>query len=51
MKGGRKILVFPFIQGCYYLITLIWPLVHIKSFMAVTGYKRDVWLVDQTIQV
>jgi hypothetical protein len=32
-------------QSIYTLITAIWPLVHIKSFMEVTGYKTDVWLV------
>lgn len=32
-------------QATYTLITAIWPLVHIESFMAVTGYKTDVWLV------
>jgi hypothetical protein len=32
-------------QGIYVLITAIWPIVHIKSFMEVTGYKTDIWLV------
>jgi hypothetical protein len=32
-------------QATYTLITAVWPLVDIKSFMEVTGYKRDVWLV------
>jgi hypothetical protein len=32
-------------QTVYYLITAIWPLVHIESFMAVTGPKTDIWLV------
>jgi hypothetical protein len=32
-------------QGTYILITAIWPIVHIKSFMDVTGYKTDIWLV------
>ena len=32
-------------QTCYYLLTGIWPLIHIDSFLAVTGPKCDVWLV------
>lgn len=32
-------------QATYILVTALWPLVHIKSFMDVTGYKTDVWLV------
>jgi hypothetical protein len=32
-------------QALYYFITGIWPLVHIESFMAVTGPKTDIWLV------
>jgi hypothetical protein len=32
-------------QTIYILITGLWPLVHIDSFMAVTGPKHDVWLV------
>lgn len=38
----RKI---PLIQGIYYLLTGIWPLLHIESFMEVTGPKTDLWLV------
>jgi hypothetical protein len=34
----------------YYLITAVWALVDIKSFMAVTGPKKDVWLV-KTVSV
>jgi hypothetical protein len=34
-----------FAQAGYYLITGLWPLVHIGSFMAMTGPKRDLWLV------
>jgi len=32
-------------QSAYTLITAIWPLIHITSFMVVTGPKYDVWLV------
>ncbi|KKO89672.1 hypothetical protein AAW12_18855 [Sphingobacterium sp. Ag1] len=33
------------IQGLYYLITGLWPIVHINSFMMLTGEKIDLWLV------
>ena len=32
-------------QCIYTLMTAVWPLIHIGSFMEVTGYKTDVWLV------
>jgi hypothetical protein len=32
-------------QTIYYLITALWPIVHIESFMQVTGPKTDIWLV------
>jgi hypothetical protein len=33
------------VQSVYMLLTGIWPLVHIESFMVVTGPKTDIWLV------
>jgi hypothetical protein len=33
------------VQGAYYLLTGAWSLLHVESFMAVTGPKTDVWLV------
>lgn len=33
------------IYAVYFLLTGIWPVVHIRSFMAVTGPKTDLWLV------
>lgn len=45
-KAMNRLLFYLILGQCAYtLITAIWPLVHIKSFMAVTGPKRDVWLV------
>lgn len=40
-----QISVLAVVQGLYFFITGIWPLIHINSFMAVTGPKVDVWLV------
>jgi hypothetical protein len=34
------------IQGLYFLVTGVWPLVHMDSFLAVTGPKTDLWLVQ-----
>ncbi|RNI22395.1 hypothetical protein [Rufibacter latericius] len=39
----RKLLLL--IQGIYFSLTGIWPLVHMPSFLAVTGPKKEVWLV------
>ena len=33
------------LQGLYYVATGLWPLVHLRSFEAVTGPKTDDWLV------
>lgn len=33
------------IQGLYTLLTALWGLIDIDSFMTVTGPKNDIWLV------
>jgi hypothetical protein len=33
------------IQGVYFLLTGVWPLISIRTFQAVTGPKVDLWLV------
>jgi hypothetical protein len=33
------------LQGIYMFVTAIWPLLSIETFMLVTGYKTDIWLV------
>ena len=38
--------IAPLGQGIYYVATGLWPVVHLKSFEAVTGKKRDGWLVQ-----
>ena len=38
------------IQGSYTLITALWAIVDIDSFMKVTGPKTDIWLV-KTVSV
>ncbi|SFN41891.1 hypothetical protein SAMN05421594_2707 [Chryseobacterium oleae] len=37
--------IFPFCQLLYYFLTALWPLIHIESFLTVTGKKTDIWLV------
>jgi hypothetical protein len=32
------------VQGIYFLITGLWPLVHLRSFQMVTGRRTDLWL-------
>jgi hypothetical protein len=45
-KPAEKFLYFLlFIQGFYYLITGFWPIIHMNSFVEVTGPKVDIWLV------
>ena len=34
------------LQGGYFLLTGIWPLVHMPSFLYVTGDKAELWLVE-----
>jgi hypothetical protein len=34
-----------FAQAIFFLVTGVWPLLDIKSFMKVTGAKIDIWLV------
>lgn len=33
------------IQGLYYFITGLWPIVYMSGFLAFTGPKVDLWLV------
>ena len=40
---GRALLAG--IQGSYFVVTGIWPIVHLRSFEAITGPKLEGWLV------
>ena|SRR5690606_8738711 len=42
-KALRNIFLF---QGAYFIITGIWPLLGMDSFLAATGPKQDTWLVE-----
>lgn len=32
-------------QAIYYIVSGVWPLIHMESFIAVSGPKQDLWLV------
>lgn len=34
------------VQGGYFVVTGLWPFVHMRSFLWVTGPKTDLWLVE-----
>jgi hypothetical protein len=34
------------VQSIYFLATGLWPILHMKSFLFVTGPKTDLWLVQ-----
>ena len=34
-----------FVQGIYFVVTGIWPLISMDTFLKVTGPKTDLWLV------
>lgn len=46
----QKFRMIPLLQTLYYTITAVWPLLHIHSFVWVTGGKTDIWLV-KTVSV
>lgn len=33
------------LQGIYWSVTGLWPMVHLSSFLWVTGPKKDIWLL------
>ncbi len=45
MKQSKLLKVLLSVQGSYTLITAVWPLINIQSFMVITGPKTDIWLV------
>ena len=50
MMVRRKPVLLLWLHGIYFALPSIWPLVHMPSFLAVTGPKTDLWLV-QTVAV
>jgi energy-converting hydrogenase Eha subunit E len=50
MNIGKLNKVLLWVQGSYTLLTALWGLIDIDSFMAVSGPKTDIWLV-KTVSV
>jgi hypothetical protein len=44
-RSGNALVRLAWLQGSYFVLTGVWPLVHMASFLAVTGPKTDLWLV------
>lgn len=40
-----EITTLPYLHGGYYFISGLWPLIHMQSFMVITGPKMELWLV------
>jgi hypothetical protein len=45
MKTDKAFWNLLLVQGIFILVTSLWALLHIESFMWVTGPKTDIWLV------
>jgi hypothetical protein len=45
MGDGNPLRRVALVQGIYFLATGLWPLLHMESFLAVTGPKIELWLV------
>jgi hypothetical protein len=41
----RLLRLVAWLYGIYYLVTGVWPTLHLPSFEAITGEKTDDWLV------
>lgn len=50
MSESVSVLAVAWLQGLYFAVTGIWPLISISTFQKVTGPKHDLWLV-QTVGV
>ena len=46
MKKFKGVYLICLLQGVYFFITGVWPLVHIASFIRISGHKYDIWLVE-----
>lgn len=45
MKNKNILNTVFIVQGAYFVITGVWPIVNIESFIIATGPKQDIWLV------
>lgn len=44
-RDSRALRTLAWLQGIFYVLTGVWPLVSLETFLAVTGPKVDLWLV------
>lgn len=44
-RDSRLLRALAWLQGIFYALTGLWPLVSMSTFVAVTGPKVDLWLV------
>ena len=45
-RGERWLCWVAKLQGVFYFVTGVWPILHLRSFFAVTGPKTEYWLVQ-----
>lgn len=45
MRKSKKLFTVCLLHGIYYFVTGVWPLLHIESFIWISGPKYDIWLV------
>jgi hypothetical protein len=45
LKSTKILLLLLWVQGIYFTLTGIWPFIHLKSFLWITGPKNDIWLL------
>src|SRR5690625_6495522 len=46
LNHSKELARLMMIQGIYYGLTGLWPLLHMSSFIEITGPKSDLWLVQ-----
>lgn len=46
MNQTTRINTLAVIHGLYFCVTGLWPIIHMDSFLFVTGPKEDLWLVE-----
>lgn len=46
MHDDRWAIRLAWLQGSFFFLTGVWPVLHLPSFLVVTGPKTDLWLVQ-----
>ncbi|GEO04736.1 hypothetical protein AAE02nite_24000 [Adhaeribacter aerolatus] len=45
MTNAKPVRILLLIQGIYFALTGLWPFIHLRSFLWITGPKNDIWLL------